>query len=237
MKAVDIIILSWAKDDKLHQVTKTGLDSLFKSEENIAFNVYVIETNLQIDYNEYNTENFKVITLRPELPFGYHKYLNQGVKAGKSPYVVLCNNDLTFESGWASSIIDFMERHPQYKSASPWCPQTQGDNSQHKSKIYEGYRVRGELAGWCIFQQRDLYDKYPNNKLDETFTHWYCDNDYGMSLQFSGIKHALVCDSIVNHHDKMLGKTHEIFDKDYQQKTTIGQQTVFTSKWSKYLQS
>jgi hypothetical protein len=239
MKEVDVVIISWAKDEALHQVTKNGLDTLFESEENVIFHAYVVETNPEVNYDEYNTEDNKnsVTTLRPELPFGYHKFLNQGRKAGKSKYVVLSNNDLTYEKRWASKIIELMEGNPQIKSASPWCPQTQKDNSQHKNKAYIGYRVRGELAGWCIFQQRDIYEIYPNKELDETFTHWYCDNDYAMTLQANGIKHALVCDSIVNHHDQMLGETHKIHDEEYQKKTTHGQQQVFMNKWANYLQS
>ena len=54
MKNVDVVIISWAKDDALLQVTKDGLDSLFKSEEDITFHAYIVESNLDINYDEYN---------------------------------------------------------------------------------------------------------------------------------------------------------------------------------------
>ena len=231
MKNVDVVIISWAKDDALLQVTKDGLDSLFKSEEDITFHAYIVESNLDINYDEYNQKykDHKITTLRPIGEFGYHKYLNLGRRAGTSPYVVLCNSDLTYEKGWASEIIRAMDFDPEYLSASPWCPQTQGSNSHLVDQIFEGYRVRGELAGWCIFQQREIYDKIGD--LDEQFTHWYCDNDYGMILQKQEIKHCLVCNSLVNHHADQLGVTHKKFDADYQQKTTINQQIKFQNKW------
>jgi GT2 family glycosyltransferase len=139
---------------------------------------------------------------------GYHRYLNIGRRAGKSPYIALCNNDLTFEKGWANEIIRVMEMHPQMKSASPWCPQ------------------------WCIFQQRDIYDTYPNGELDEQFEFWYCDNDYGMSLQQAGIKHILIPSSVVNHHDGNLGKTgNSAIDDATRHHYTNAQSQTFRNKW------
>ena len=42
MKHVDVVIISWAKDNALLQVTKDGLNSLFKSEEDIEFSKKLI---------------------------------------------------------------------------------------------------------------------------------------------------------------------------------------------------
>ena len=233
MKNVDVVIISWAKDGELRKVTEDGLDSLFNSDSlDISFHAYIVESNLDVNYETYNKKYWRhtCTTIRPDdKQFGYHKYLNQGRKLGKSEYVVLCNNDLTYEKNWASKIIDVMEKNPSIMSASPWCPQTQGDNSQFSGLHFNGYRVRGELAGWCIFQKRSLYEIIGD--LDEQFTHWYCDNDYGTTLQHKGIIHSLVCDSVVNHHDKILGKTHEIFDQQYQIKTTVLQKEKFDKKW------
>lgn len=232
MVNVDVVIISWAKDEELHKITKQGLDSLFDSESgNITFHAYVVETNPDINYDEYNDSKWihKCTTLRPEGEFSYHKYLNLGRKAGDSDYVVLCNSDLTYEKNWASIIVSVMEQNPNCMSASPWCPQTQGNNSNFIRNVYSGYRVRGELAGWCIFQKRSIYENIGD--LDEQFTHWYCDNDYGMTLQKEGITHLLIPASVVNHHSEVLGATHKKFDSEYQQKTTVDQQKKFQNKW------
>ena len=52
MKNVDVVIISWAKDDALLQVTKDGLHSLFKSEEDIAFHAYIVESNKDVKYED-----------------------------------------------------------------------------------------------------------------------------------------------------------------------------------------
>ena len=233
MKHIDVVIISWAKDDALLQVTKDGLNSLFESDE-VAFHAYIVESNKDVRYEDMEEYQMKwmhsIQTIHTDLPFGYHRYLNLGRRAGSSPYVVLCNSDLTYEKGWATEIIKVMEALPQFQSASPWCPQTQGSNETHKENVYEGYRVRGELAGWCIFQQRSIYDTI--NELDERFEFWYCDNDYAIQLHAAGISHGLVANSVVNHHGESLGKTGKTLTSNEQEKITIGQSAIFTKKYS-----
>lgn len=233
MKHVDVVIISWAKDDDLLKVTKDGLDSLFESETDIAFHAYIVESNKDINYDEYNSDPrwpfHKTKTIHTDLPFGYHRYLNLGRREGNSPYVALCNSDLTYEKGWANEIIRAMDFDPEYLSASPWCPQTQGSNSSLVDQLFEGYRVRAELAGWCIFQQRKIYDII--GELDEQFEFWYCDNDYAIQLEKNGIKHCLVCNSVVNHHDGNLGKTGRSLSTEDQQKITNDQSKIFMKKY------
>jgi GT2 family glycosyltransferase len=237
MKHVDVIIISWARNEELLGVTRQGLDSLFGSEPNgdVTFHAYIVESNPDVNYDEFNKSyrRHTTKTIHPETEFGYHKYLNIGRREGNSPYVVLCNSDLTYENGWATAIISAMEHFPRFLSASPWCPQTQGSNENHLQNIYEGYRVRGELAGWCIFQQRKIYDII--RELDEKFTFWYCDNDYSLELQKNNIAHCLVPASVVNHHEKNLGKTGETLSESDQRKITIEQEKVFMDKWRNFI--
>jgi hypothetical protein len=233
MKHIDVVIISWAKDDALLQVTKDGLNTLFDSEGDIAFHAYIVESNKDIRYEDMEEYQKKWIhsvqTIHTDLPFGYHRYLNLGRRAGNSPYVVLCNSDLTYEKGWATEILKAMEHDPEYLSASPWCPQTQKENTPYKDHIFEGYRVRGELAGWCIFQQRKIYEKI--GELDEQFEFWYCDNDYSIQLETNKIKHCLVANSVVNHHDGNLGKTGLTLSDSEQYKITQAQANVFAAKY------
>jgi GT2 family glycosyltransferase len=154
---------------------------------------------------------------------------------GVSEYVVLCNNDLTYEKGWASKIIEEMEKDPELLSASPFCPQVLHSSVQDEP-LYYGYTVRQHIAGWCIFQKRDIYKKIP--KLDEDFEFWYCDNDYAMELMSRDIKHALVTGSVVNHHDGNLGKTgNTAIDQSTRMYYTNEQSPKFSAKWSNYLKN
>jgi GT2 family glycosyltransferase len=222
MKHIDVVIISWAKNEELVQVTKDGLDSLFENDKGITYHVYIVESNKDIKYEdmeEYQRKWMHTIeTVYTDEVFGYNKYLNIGRRLGKSPYVALCNSDLTYEENWATNIIEQMEVHNAL-SASPWCPQTQGPNKDHVHNIYMGTRVRGELAGWCIIQKREIYKIIED--LNEGVSFWYSDNIYADELEMRGIRHILVPTSIVNHHEFSLGKTGSSLSHDEQQKITL----------------
>ena len=222
-KEVDMVILSWAKDDALKEITERGIRSCIESDPSVQFNFYVVESNPSVAYD--------VTTIHPETDFGYHKFMNIGVREGDAKYVCLCNNDLTYETGWATEIINVMESQPYIQSASPWCPQTQGSNEEHKDKLYAGYGVRNEVAGWCIFQQRSIYEHI--GELCEDVEFWFSDNLYAEQIKLNKIPHVLVANSVVNHHDGILGKTASTIDEETKQKYMMGQEEKYKQSITK----
>ena len=224
---VDVCIISYAKTPELQSVTKRGIDTLLLSEDErqIKFNVFVVESNRDVNYNEYGS----VTTIHPDIDFGYHKYLNIAVREGNAPYVVLCNNDLSYNKGWATEIIKQMEINPEILSASPFCPGV-NDLLLNSNDVVYGTTIRKELAGWCFFVQRKIFETI--GEFDEQFTFWYADNDYSMTLKKYNVTHALVTKSIVNHHEKNLGKTGDAILNDVEKNNlTYGQYQVFKNKW------
>ena len=222
---VDICILSNAKTDQLRSVTENGIKTLLASEENIKFNVFVVEGNENVKYDFPNTK-----TLNTWKDFNYNAYMNFAIKQGKAPYVVLCNNDLTYEKNWATNIIKEMKANPQILSASPFCP---GVNVMNGSNTHIGYTVRKELNGWCIFTKRELFDKI--GSLNEEVNFWFSDNIYGDQLAFHGIKHALVQNSVVHHHDQNLGVTGDTLEFEKKLQYTNGQYTNYLQAKIKYI--
>lgn len=216
---VDICIISNAKTDILYNTTIQGIKTLLNSEHDIKFNIFIVETEKTRNYDIFpNTK-----TIYTDEPFGYHRYLNIAVKEGKSAYVVLCNNDLTYNKYWATEIIKAMQENPDILSASPFCPQV---NKPNDSNVKLGYGIRKEIAGWCIFQQRKIYDII--GKLDEQYDFWGCDNSYSVELHKNNVKHALVQSSVVNHHDKSLGISGEtILSKEEKHRLTVVEFTRF----------
>jgi hypothetical protein len=230
MRHVDIVVISWARNEDLFVTTCQGLTTLFSSDEGgVIFHAYVVESNPRVFYEDViDSERHSCKTIHPNSEFGYHKFLNLGRKECNSPYVALCNSDLTYEKGWAERIIEVMDRENDILSASPWCPQTQGDN-MGKPTYVEGFRIRQEIAGWCIFQSRKIYEFIGD--LDENFKFWYCDNDYSFTLKDKNVRHCLVTNSIVNHHHNIIGKTATSLTDEEIQEMTTQQLQVFVEKW------
>jgi len=222
---VDIVLISDGSTEKSRLVTKDCITSLNGRGETLNFNfhVYVVESMGTVNYL-----HPIVTTLHPEKPFGYHKYLNIGRKAGDSEYVCLCNNDLLFEPGWATAMVTHMEADNLY-SASPLDP------TYHPSKGFlpdtgniPGYRIGVEMAGWCIFQKRAIYDIIGD--LDEDFIFWYADNDYAQTLRHNKLEHKLITTSRVIHLGSLT-----LLQLDPMKRGSIcqSQSLTYVTKWGK----
>ena len=150
---------------------------MLNSETDVFFHVYVVESNKEINYDEYNglSKLFEVKTIYTDVPFGYNAYLNIGRKAGNSPYVALCNSDLLYNKNWASNIVKEMRNNPEILSATPY-----------NSFLYD-----------AIFQRREIYDIIGD--LDEAVKFHYCDNLYAVQILLHGIKHHIIHTSSVEH--------------------------------------
>lgn len=224
MIEIDVVIISFAKGPELKKLTCDTVDTLLASEQSIKFNPIIIESHRSSTYPHY--PNATVIY--PNIPFGYHRYLNIGIAAGKAPFVCLCNNDLLFKPGWATRMIEAMQRDPKLMSTSPYStkPHTTIFKIPKNNQIDYGYKVRRHVTGWCIFQKREIYSKI--GKLDERFEFWYADNDYSETIRRKGIKHALVRNSIVEHVES---KTLKSKPSDVQHALTRAQLKIFENKW------
>lgn len=221
---IDVIFLSYSKNEYLRGLTKQSIDTLLKSEdrEKIHFNVVVIESNKAIA--PYQFEHSK--TIYPQDKFGFHKYLNIGIKATNSQYLCLCNNDLIFHQRWASEIIKSMDEDKKIMSATPYCM------NFHKNEGFiedgpplEGYF--GVLTGWCIFVKREIFDII--GMLDENFVFWYCDYDYSNTLEKMNVKNSLIPKSKITHLGSESVKT---FDKVQHEKLTQLPRFYFNYKWN-----
>lgn len=225
MIGIDIIILSYAKNEVLRRVTENAIQSLLNSEKSdtIQFNIIVIES-------EKNTPTYQypfVKTIYPRQAFNLNKYLNIGIKNSNSEYICFCNNDLFFEKNWASKLIEAFENDNKLVSASPICPLFHPTVNIHPfTGIYEGTEIRKQIAGWCFLIKRDLLKTI--GLFDERFNFWYADADYSKTLQKYNLKHALITDSIVKHLDRTT--TKELTNK-HRTAMTVEQIWFFQYKW------
>lgn len=220
---IDIIILSNASDKKLKGLTEQSINTLLASEDpqKISFDILVIESNKNISPYKYP----EVKTIYPDTAFGYNKYMNIGIRATHNDYVCLCNNDLIFHPGWASAIVDAMDKDSEMMSASPYCPIFHKNAGfDENGPVQEGYF--GLLGGWCIFMRRKIFDII--GLFDEKLIFWYCDADYCKTLEKFGVKNCLVPVSKVTHLGSESLKT--VGDKEYQ-KLTQAPRIYYSYKW------
>jgi GT2 family glycosyltransferase len=211
---IDIIILSYAKNEYLKNLTRETVRTLLESEDpqKIEFNILVIESYRNIYPHQYAGTT----TIYPDAAFGFNKFMNVGIRSTKHDYVCLCNNDLIFHKNWASEILKAMDDNSSISSASPYCTIFHKNNGfRDDGQPSEGYE--GLLGGWCIFVKRRIFDQI--GLFDENLDFWYCDNDYCQTLKKFGVKNFLIPASKVTH----LGSEslNTMSDKEFQQLTQL----------------
>lgn len=227
--SIDVIILSYAKDDKLKSLTEQTIQTLLASEDSdlITFNILVIESNKKLFPYQFDHTS----TIYPTEEFGFHKFLNIGINATSNKYVCLCNNDLIFHENWASEILDSFRIHPTLKSVNPLCTNFNPTQKYltEKAAIFATKKniFEGILTGWCIFIERDLFNVI--GFLDEQFDFWYADRDYGQTLLKHNINHALIPRSRVTH---LGNQSHDSIDDNLKNHYTLEQKSKYDKKWN-----
>jgi GT2 family glycosyltransferase len=223
---VDVIILSYAQNEELKLMTENCIRSLMASEdpELIQFNVIIVESQKEMEPYQYENTT----TVYSDEVFGYHRYMNIGVNMTSSPYVCLCNNDLVFHPQWATEILKAFSKYYDLSSASPYCPthhKKMGFNMNNG--IYPGYRIRYEVAGWCIFIKREILSV--TGKLDENYEFWCADNDYANTLYVLKIGHALISTSLVDHLES---RTLNSQSQERKDELTADEFFYYEKKWN-----
>lgn len=166
-------------------MTQNAINSCLNSGD--GFNIYVIETCIKHKY-EYATT---IYNIKPD--FNYNECLNIGTRHSKGRYIAYCNNDLIFYDKWAENILHVFEAH-KYLSL---CPNFPRSNFADDDYIIEGYLIGQHIPGWCICVDRDIWKTL--GAFSERIEFWYSDDVYKAQLLKYGIKHGLVCNSVVEH--------------------------------------
>lgn len=233
---IDIVIISDASKGEGYDLTSQTIQSLIDTNIGLIKRIIVVESDLTANYNRLNINELPITIIRPTGDFNYNSYLNQGIKATKSKYIALCNNDLIFEKNWDSSIIDAIKLSSRelglpVLSASPFCPNTQGKTMGFVPEIYlSGYEIRKHISGWCILIDRSILSII--GKLPEEVDFWFSDNLYADKLRKMRLTHILSTRSFVTHYNSG-SNTLKSIDGTTKEKFTTGQQTTYNKEKDK----
>jgi len=196
---VDVICLTNTTSDDLYRMTRRTLTTIHDSEKDYKFYIHLIETNSdsKYDYSDI-VENY----VKPNEKFNYNRFLNHSYPYVKHDWVLITNNDVRYERGWFSKIIEVYTKRPDVESFSPKCPILYSkyfydDFLGGDLDFHESVGTSVHLMGWSLVMKKRVFDiVYP---WDENFYMYYQDNDYAEILLKNNIKHGLVRDSIATH--------------------------------------
>lgn len=227
---IDVIILTNSNTDFSVRMTRRTIQTILDSETEIQFNIIVVESCINSE-NKY--QDIAQHFVLPNEPFNYNKFLNIASQYCKGDWVVISNNDVSYEYGWLTEIFKVHESRPDIESFSPKDPLF---FMAYWSKVFigtqatyvEGYQVSKYLLGWSLVIKRAAFDKIL--PFDELFDMFYQDNDYGEVLKLNNIKHALVARSIASHYNTINIREIEKRSKHKMQEDEL----KFRNKWKIY---
>lgn len=223
---IDVIILSFTKDDKIFEMTNNCINSINDSTIDYSFNIVLVETDKSGKY-KYVQKN--VTTIVPEEEFNYNKFLNFGLENCKNDWILISNNDTVYHKGWLESMMEAHKVDNELLSMSPFDDKWYIHKSFDKNiSIHYGHRVSYEITGWSILMNRKVLEIIGD--FDEDFKFWYQDNDYAQNLLSNNIKHALITNSNVFH---LLSQSHSLIEDTEKHNMTNGLSSVFIKKWKK----
>ena len=89
---------------------KDCIDSLYK-QSFTSFDIIVVDNGSMDGSCHFIEENYaKVILIKLNKNYGFSRAVNEGIKASKSEYVVLLNNDTETDENWLANLINCIQQ-------------------------------------------------------------------------------------------------------------------------------
>ena len=210
---VDVIILSRADSAFQQSMTQKAVDSCIMGANGLPVNVIVLE---QCEEHYANAS-----TIRMEGNFHYNKYANFGASKGKSPWIMIANNDLEFQNGWLHALLS--AGHPLVSPIDPNNP---------NQRVIMGNEVGEQngrnLSGWCFMISRELWEEFGG--FDEDVDFWCSDDVVIEQAKAKGVLPMAVPNSRVLH---LVSQTHNAIPSGEIDDRKWGNVAIFNKKYGK----
>lgn len=235
--SLDVLVLSFAKDDAHFLMTKKCVESYIQSGSSTINNIIIVESNKHFDISRWNKISNKIKAIIPPYNFNYNQFLNIGLTHCTSDIICISNSDVVVRDDCVDKMIKFFKANPEAASASPV------DRSWHQNaytifpkdnEIYWGYQTTKYLLGFCLFMRKSIYDII--GFYDERFDFYHQDNDYEMCLRANNLKHAMVTHCHIRHGENKpdTGVTHNETLRKLRNSEAIFARKWSTSKFKKF---
>jgi glycosyltransferase involved in cell wall biosynthesis len=180
---VDVVMLSNATTFALSRMTARAIHSCIAGANSLPVNIIVLEQQPDVEYAN-------ATTIHAPGEFHYNQFANRGIRYGSAPWVMVANNDLTFQDGWLHHLL--AANHPV---VSPKCPRDA--RQAHIFKNTTGRNNAEHFSGWCFMMTRELWVKIGG--LDPDFGFWCADDATIEQVLEQGIEPMLVPQALVQH--------------------------------------
>ncbi|MDO8730218.1 MAG: glycosyltransferase family 2 protein [Candidatus Omnitrophota bacterium] len=175
--------------------------------------------------------------LRNPTNLGFIKAVNQGIRAGKAPWVCLLNNDTVVTTGWLSEMIRVAESDPGIGLVNPTSnclgyPAKGRPPGEITRRLAENRGKSAPLStaiGFCLLARRSLFDQI--GLLDEQFGMGnFDDDDFSLRVRQAGLRPVRAAAAYVHHEEKASFKKLPGWEKAFDEN-----RKKFEQKWGRRL--
>ncbi len=152
---IDVIILSYAKEDSIVSMNNQCIDSINDSTTEHKFNIILVETESTKTYKYYQDN---VTVIQPNEEFNYNRFLNIALQHCKNEWVLISNNDTIYYKNFVDEMLKANEFDKELLSMSPMDDEwyIHKKNFDKTIDIHYGYRTSYEIAGWSILVKKEV---------------------------------------------------------------------------------
>jgi len=115
LSLLDIIIVNYKSTDYLLRCLKSIYDSL----QGLPTKVFIQDNDSRDGIDRVRDEFPQVMLSKNDYNLGFSRAVNNALKQGDSPYIVLLNPDSVLIDGFFSHVIHYMEKNPDVGVAGP----------------------------------------------------------------------------------------------------------------------
>ena len=175
--------------------------------------------------------------LRNERNLGFIKAVNQGIRAGKAPWICLLNNDTVVTGGWLSEMIHVAKSDPGIGLVNPTSNclghPTQGRTPEEIARqLAEKHGQSVPMStgvGFCLLASRELFNRI--GLLDEQFGMGnFDDDDLTLRARQAGRRPVRALAAYVHHKEKASFKNLPGWKKAFDEN-----RKRFEKKWGRKL--
>ena len=147
--------------------------------------------------------------IRNETNLGFIRGVNQGIRAARSVWICLLNNDTVVTAGWLSEMLRVGEADPSIGLINPTSNSLGFDAGkipleEYAAELKKQSGKTTELTvalGFCLLAKRSLFDRI--GVLNEAFGMGYFeDDDLSRRVRGAGLRCVRACASYVYHEEK-----------------------------------
>lgn len=182
-------------NDERSSFMRQSLTSLFESGE---YHIIVVDNGGSVSDTAWLVENTQkgnithYVLNRKNMHFAFAR--NQGLSLTQGEYIVIADNDILYQKGWAEACISFLKENEGKYLATPLAPDPMNKRSVRWCGEQGGWRLNYRAGSNCFMMRRSDFHEIGTFPIHHIAGSLYCDRYVRMGYKMACMPHPLCSD-------------------------------------------